>query len=129
MKANVIEFDTKKSVQRIVTILRSQVCQIDMLNADPFGSIGEPEPAVAVLLQGREGLFKNGVRWGVQAIVYDLGNKRHIELIALGESGLLAAFNSYAANGLGSSYWLDATDYYNMGAGKKRRDRLAKALA
>ena len=99
VRSDAIEFDTQKTVQQITGALRSIKCQMDRLNNDdPLATAdGGPQPVIAVLMVGNDTLFGMGAKqWGVQVIVYELGNKRHVALIALGESGMGASWRAYA---------------------------------
>lgn len=132
MKTDAIEFDTQKTVQQITSALRTLQCQMNRLNDDPLADAdGGPRPVIAVLMAGRASFsdaFKHygagRSEWGVQVIVYDLGNKRHIELIALGESGMGASWRAYAS---GNSSL--ANQYFNIRHSKDYRDRIAQMLA
>jgi len=100
LKTERAEFKTSKSVQEIADILRqasyqmnAQVEQIG--NNDPLGGFGE-QPDLAVVFSGRLGFFGSFKHhrgnsaldiWGVQIYVYDRGNERGVELVALGEGG------------------------------------------
>ena len=137
MKTEAIEFDTMKDVNQIVNILRSQKGQIEKLEDDPFaGADGSIQPVVAVILYGKASLgdaFKHfgagKSEWGVQIYVYDLGTKRHIELIALGESAMKSAFSAYRATGGGAGYGSLANQYFNIRHSRDHRDQIAQLLA
>ncbi len=132
MKTDAIEFDTLKTVQQITSALRSVKCQMERLNDDPLADVdGGPHPVIAVLMTGRASFsdaFKHygagRSEWGVQVIVYDLGNKRHVELIALGESAMGASWRAYAA---GNSSM--ANQYFEIRHSKDYRDRIAQMIA
>jgi len=126
MKSELIEFDTLKTIQQITGALRSFNCSMSKLeDDDPLASVdGTPQPAIAILMHGKASVsdaFKHygaGMsEWGVQVIVYELGNKRHVELIALGESGMGSAMAGYGNN------------YVNIRHSKDYRDRIAQMLA
>lgn len=96
MKSDKIEFDTRKTVQEIIDALRTFNCNIEKVESnDPFGGYGGGYgPAISVLMSGRgsalEGFRVVGssfAEWGVQVTVDDLGNKRHVQLVAFGASG------------------------------------------
>lgn len=139
MKTDSIEFDTQKTVQQITGILRSVKCNMEQLNDDPLaGADGGPRPVIAILMAGKAS-FADAFRhfgagkseWGVQVVVYDLGNKRHIEMVALGESGMGAAWKAYSATGGGmfSGYGSMANQYFNIRHSKDHRDQIAQMLA
>lgn len=123
VRSDAIEFDTQKTVQQITGALRSIKCQMDRLNNDdPLATAdGGPQPVIAVSMVGNATLFGLGsTLWGVQAIVYELGNKRHVELIALGESAMYAGLRAKATGD---------SEYLSMGKSKKKRDKIAQMLA
>lgn len=127
LKSDQIEFDTQKSIQEITNALRSFRCSMDRLEGDPLaGANGGPVPVIEVLMSGKATFvdafkhFGAGMSgWGVQVIVYDLGNKRHVELVAVGERGLSVVWSSYATQ----------NNYYNLKHSKDYRDRIAQAIA
>lgn len=139
MKTDAIEFDTQKTVQQITGVLRSVKCTMERLEDDPLaGADGGPRPVIAVLMAGKASFadaFKHfgagKSEWGVQVVVYDLGNKRHVEMVALGESGLKQAFSAYRATGGGmfSGYGSLANAYINIRHSKDHRDQIAQMLA
>lgn len=129
LKTDAIEFDTQKTVQQITGVLRSVKCQMQKLEDDPLaGSDGSPQPVVALLMTGKVGFFEKfkhlfnsaASEWGVQIIVYDLGNKRHIEMVALGESTMGASWRGYVT---GNHQHLD------IRFSKDQRDQIAQMLA
>lgn len=125
VRSDAIEFDTQKTVQQITGALRSIKCQMDRLNNDdPLATAdGGPHPVIAVLMVGNDTLLGVGAKeWGVQAIVYELGNKRHVELIALGESGMGAGWRAYASGDNSMAKYCD------MNKSKKKRDEIAQML-
>lgn len=136
MKTDVIEFDTKKDVEQIANALRTFKCQMERLKDDPLSN-GTP-PAIAVVMCGKATMldaFKHAgagkSEWGVQVIVTDLGNRRHVELIALGESGVKQAFSAYRATGGGlfSGYGSLSNQYFNIRHSKDYRDRIAEMIS
>lgn len=139
MKTDAIEFDTQQTVQQITSVLRSVKCTMERLEDDPLaGADGGPRPVIAILMAGKATMadaFKSfgagKSEWGVQVVVYDLGNKRHVEMIALGESGLKQAFAAQRATGGGlfSGYGSMANAYFNIRHSKNYRDRIAQMLA
>lgn len=129
LKTDAIEFDTQKTVQQITGVLRSVKCQMQKLEDDPLaGSDGSPQPVLALLMTGKVGFFEmfkhlSGSahsEWGVQIIVYDLGNKRHIDMVALGESAIGASWRGYVT---GNHQHLD------IRFSKDKRDQIAQMLA
>lgn len=139
MKTDAIEFDTQKTVQQITGVLRSVKCAMERLEDDPLASAdGGPRPVIAVLMAGKASFadaFKHPgagkSEWGVQVVVYDLGNKRHVKMVALGESGLAQMFDAYKATGGGlfSGYLSLANAYFNIRHSKDHRDQIAQMLA
>ena len=126
VSTDAIEFDTQKTVQQITSALRSIKCQMDRLNSDdPLADAdGGPKPVIAVLMVGNDTLFGMGAKeWGVQVVAYELGNKRHIELIALGESGMGASWRAYATGDSSMARHCD------MKQSKMKRDQIAQMLA
>lgn len=93
MKYEKIEFDTYKSVEEIINVLRTFKCKIEKVEYDdPFdGYGGSNVPAISVMMSGRGSAFE-GLRvfgssfaeWGVQVTVDDLANRRHVQLVAYG---------------------------------------------
>ena len=118
-KRDSIEFDTQKSVAEITNALRSLNCQMMRLNDDPLAN-GQG-PAIAVRCYG-DPKFTDKFKhvggavsvWGVDVIVTDLGNRRHVELDALGHS-----------------VWGNTKDNKGFGIGFSReyRDKIAEMLA
>jgi len=137
MKTDAIEFDTQQDVNQIVNVLRSQKCQIEKVDEDPFDSAdGSIQPVIAVLLYGKASFadaFKHfgagKSEWAVQIYVYDLGTKRHIVMIALGESGMKQAFTAYGATGGRGGYTSMANQYFNIRHSRGHRDEIAQLLA
>ncbi len=133
-----IEFDTQKSVQQITSVLLSVKCTMGRLEDDPLsGADGGPRPVIAVLMAGKASFgdafkhFGAGLsEWGVQVVVYDLGNKRHVEMVALGESWKEQALKAYGATGgdLSSGYVAMANAYFNIRHSKDHRDQIAQML-
>ena len=123
-----IEFDTQKTVSEIIDALRSFNCSIEELTDDPLSSYEAKQAAdIEVLLTGGGG-FLDGIRhygvgharWGVQVYVYELGNKRHITLVAVGMEGWSAAAAVFNVGG---------RDFVSLTLSKDYRDRIAKTLA
>lgn len=133
MKTDAIEFETYKTVQEIARVLRAQECDIDYLEDDPLSEYDDgPASALAVSLEGKvkfRDAFKHilgggGKKWGVQVVVYELGNARLVLMIALGECGFWPAMSAYGS----PDYISRATAYFNMRQGKDHRDRIAEQL-
>lgn len=119
MKTDAIEFDTQKSIDQITSAIRSFNCNVDRLESDPLST--GAKPAIAVLMWANRSLadtLKHPLwrQWGVQVIVTDLGNRRHIELVALGESALGAAM-------------AQTQRYFTIAASRYYRDKVAAMLA
>lgn len=125
LKTERAEFKTSKSVQEIANILRQASYQMkadveQIGNNDPLGGFGE-QPDLAVAFSGRLGLlgglkhFRGNAAndiWGVQIYVYDTGNERGVELVALGEGSALGMFGG----GL------------NLGASREHMEKLLNML-
>lgn len=119
VKTESVEFDTQKTVGEITNVLRSFNCRIERLNEDPLET--GPSSAIAVLCYGEPSFtdkFKHAGGatsvWGVQVIVHDLGNRRHVALVALGQN----LMGNTAQN-----------KGYGMGFSKEYRDKIAQMLA
>ena len=87
-KTDSVEFTTKRSLQALSNDLRRAAnatkAEVQKLQQDAL-SVDEIQPQIAVLLSGSN--FMGGTRmWGVQVALYDLGDRRVAELIALGDS-------------------------------------------
>lgn len=112
IKTDEVQFDTLKSVSQITSVIRSLDCKIERLEYDALDD--NPVSAIAVLLTG-EPNFKDMLKhpsgslvrvWGVQVIVDDLGDRRHVTLIALGQNGV----GTYNDKSLGMAF---SRDYRN----------------
>lgn len=121
IKTDSIEFATQRSLKDLTNALRRAIsttkAQVDRLEAgdDPLGN-DDVQPQVAVLLSGRSLMI--GTRmWGVQVYLYDFGDRRFGELVALGESFLSGALNSYY-NG----------ENFQLGDSKKRSTQILSIL-
>ena len=121
IKTDSIEFATQRSLKDLTNALRRAIsttkAQVDRLEADddPLGN-DDVQPQVAVLLSGRSLMI--GTRmWGVQVYLYDFGDRRFGELVALGESFLSGALNSYY-NG----------ENFQLGDSKKRSAQILSIL-
>ena len=128
IKTDSTELVTDKSLQQIANGIREAAsvlnAQVDELNDDTLGKFGD-KCDIEVVLSGNVGLF-SGLKhfrpgganniWGVQVFVSDLGDKRHIELIALGE-GVFAG--GLFSNGAG---------ILNLGVSKDKRDKIISYL-
>ena len=117
MKTDAINFNTTKSVQEVVNIIRnaasSMKAEITKLDEDPFGNIGGYVPAIAVGLSGSNILGFGPRGWGMHVYVTDLGSSCEIELIALGD-GVMQKMSGRA--------------FFDLGLGKRHRDKLANML-
>ena len=118
MKTDTITFTTKKSLPEIANILRRASsdfkAQLSKLNDDPLGSLGGQEPEIAEGMTGSNFLGFGARGWGIEIYVTDLGTKRSVELIALGD-GLMRK--------------MSGGEFFDLGLGKKHRDKLANMLA
>lgn len=118
MKTDSISFNTTKSVREIANIIRnaasSMKAEITKLDEDPFGGAGGRAPVIAVGMSGSNILGFGARGWGMQIYVTDLGSSRAVELIALGD-GVLQKMSGGA--------------FFDLGMGKRHRDKLASMLA
>ena len=133
MLSEQIEIYSQMTVQEILTTLRSVKCQMERLQEDQLEmGNSKQNPDIAVLMSGRvtfsEAFKRAGTgrcKWGVQAVVYDLGNKRHIKLIAIGEkSALRQSFHVAYVDSAAS-----AEDYYHIKQSIDYRDRIAQLFS
>ena len=95
MKTNNLEFESSLTVQQLghtlngaYSRLRATVEPVEH-SSNPLDTLGG-SPDIAVVGMAR-GLV--GGAWGVHAYVNDVGPHRHVELVALGDSGFSRAFN------------------------------------
>ena len=119
IKTDTVEFTTKRSLRDLTDALRRAIsatkAQVEQLEDDPLEMVDDIKPQVAVLLSGSN--FMGGSRmWGVQVILYDLGNRRAAQLVAIGE-GFGAGVMSYYTGG-----------YFELRDGKRRRDKILAIL-
>ncbi len=95
LKTDSVEFTTRKPLKSLTNDLRQAInatkAQVDQLEDDPLAG-DNIQPQVAVLLSGHS-LMVGTRMWGVQVYLYDLGDRRVGELVALGE-GLVAGGSS-----------------------------------
>lgn len=93
MKTMYRNFETGMSVREIGQVLNRAFGQVKG-TVDPIASSQNPLdsfdgiPDIAVAAQG-QGLLTGA--WVVQAYVYDVGDRRHIGLVALGDGGFSRA--------------------------------------
>ena len=137
MKNDAVEFDTSKSLSEISKALNSFKCEVTQIEKKSLEQYQGTYPKIAVVMVGRATMkdafqhFGTGKsEWGVQVFIYDLGRVRHVELIALGESGLRQALYAYGKTGgrLGSGYGRLSNEYINFTHSKTYRDRMAELL-
>ncbi|MBR3184870.1 MAG: hypothetical protein IKF48_01910 [Oscillospiraceae bacterium] len=119
IKTDTVEFTTQRSLKDLTAALRRAVnatkAQVEQLEDDPLEMVDDIKPQVAVLLSGSN--FMGGSRmWGVQVILYDLGDRRAAQLVAIGE-GFGAGVMSYYTGG-----------YFELRDGKRRRDKILAIL-
>ncbi len=119
MKQDSVEFTTQRSIRDLTQALRRAInatkAEVEELDDDPLDMEDDVKPQVAVLLSGSN--FMGGSRmWGVQVVLYDLGDRRVAELIALGDS-FGAGVMSYYTGG-----------YFELRDGKHRRDKILAIL-
>lgn len=135
-KTDSITFKTQKTLGQLADALRQAAQQLkasDLIKIeddDPLAGIGQDadQPDIAVALSGKVG-FAGGLKhfragaanniWGVQVYVYDLGNERAVELVALGQSVFTDAWRGRGWNGAG---------VLNLGASKEKRDQLVQMM-
>ena len=119
IKTDTVEFTTQRSLRDLTEALRRAVsatkAQVEQLEDDPLEMADDIKPQVAVLLSGSN--FMGGSRmWGVQVILYDLGDRRAAQLVAIGE-GFGAGVMSYYTG-----------SYFELRDGKRRRDKILTIL-
>lgn len=119
IKTDTVEFTTQRSLRDLTAALRRAIdatkAQVEQLEDDPLEMMDDIKPQVAVLLSGSN--FMGGSRmWGVQVILYDLGDRRAAQLVAIGE-GFGAGVMSYYTGG-----------YFELRDGKRRRDKILAIL-
>lgn len=118
MKSDSIQFSTNKSIQECANIIRQAAGKLKAnmvkINDDPMGGLGGPEPAISVGLEGKNILGFGARGWGVQVFVTDMGNSRAVELIALGD-GIMAQ--------------MSGGEFFDLGLGKKQRNKIAEMLS
>ena len=119
IKTDTVEFTTQRSLRDLTAALRRAIdatkAQVEQLEDDPLEMMDDIKPQVAVLLSGSN--FMGGSRmWGVQVILYDFGNRRAAQLVAIGE-GFGAGVMSYYTGG-----------YFELRDGKRRRDKILAIL-
>lgn len=119
MKADTIEFSSRASVQdisvkldRICLNLDADVYKLEI--NDPF-NVSIP-PDIAVVAQGHKA-FQGA--WAVEICVYDRGNDRIVELVALGDSMMTKAMFGMAQR----RDMMAASP--NLGLSKKIRNQIA----
>lgn len=116
LKEDAISYTTELTVQELVVLIqkavkltKAQVTPLDV-DTDP----GYVAPSIAVALAGHN--FGNGPRqWCVQVAVYNMGDYRAVDLIALGDS-------------FGNAVFSGISGYYDLRDGKQRRDRILTIL-
>ena len=122
MKTDSVQFTSKASV-RDLGIRLQQICANLRANTrrlqtdDAFGVTEAPD--IGVLAEGKK--FMGGA-WAVQILVYDRGNDRFVELIALGDSG----FTKFQASMAGDRGYLRESP--SLGTSRKIRDQIANSL-
>lgn len=121
IKTDSVQFTTQRSLKELNALLRRAVnatkAQVEKLDDDPMDAAdGESvAPSLAVLLSGSN--FMGGSRlWGVQVFFYEFGDRRIVELVAVGES-FGAGVMSYYTGG-----------YFQLSDGKRRRERIMAIL-
>lgn len=136
MKSDSKEFYTRMTVPEIASVLRSFKCNIQSLTQDALSSaVGETRGDIEVLMHGKASFLDAAKHagagkseWAVQVYVYDLGDVRQVELVALGESALASAANAYSFTGGKNGYVQMANMYVNFRHSKDYRDRIMARL-
>ncbi len=108
LKSESAKFKSSKSVKELTQLLRSAQgelqAQIDRIEDDDPLAGDDEKAALAVLFEGNVGRFeeikygRGGASfdlWAVQVFIYELGVERVIELVALGEQGLMVPPGAY----------------------------------
>ena len=123
-KTDMIKFDTKKTPNEVLAIIRNDKSKKERLDEVPYGSV---YPSLAVLLYGRASfadVFKHAgagkSEWAFKLYVYDLGSKRRVFMVALGESQLRAKISN--------GYLSASLAYVNMRHSKGHRDKIAQMI-
>ena len=119
IKTDIEEFTTRRSLRELSDALRRAIsatkAEVEKLEDDPLDTADDIKPDVQVLLSGSN--FMGGPRmWGVQVLLYELGDRRAVQLIAIGE-GFGAGVMSYYTGG-----------YFELRDGKRRRDKILAIL-
>ena len=119
LKTDIVEYTTQRSMRDLTDALRRAIsatkADVEQLEDDPLELGDDIKPQVAVLLSGSN--FMGGSRmWGVQVMLYELGDRRAVQLVAIGE-GFGAGVMSYYTGG-----------YFELRDGKRRRDKILAIL-
>lgn len=136
MKTDSKQFLTLLTVPEIASVLRTFKCDMQKLTHDALaGAAGEEIGDIEILMHGQATMidaFKHTgagkSEWAVQVYVYDLGEVRSVELVALGESAVHSMVDAYAATGGRSGYLQMANMYVNFRHSKDYRDRIMAKL-
>ena len=92
MKTDAITTSTTKSLSEISNGIRQAASKLraEMCNptVSPFGDVGFTKADLSVALYGHNSILGGPRHWGVQVIVIDNGDKRNIELVAVGDDTL-----------------------------------------
>ncbi|SMH50551.1 hypothetical protein SAMN06295885_3575 [Rathayibacter oskolensis] len=118
MKSESSSFDTEKSVQTLGRTLQDALARARAASIGPIqsgsGALSQfdDKADIEVVAQGR-GLV--GGSWAVQVFVRDTGQKRNVELVALGDSGMARVMDGYRNS-------------ISLQASVKKRDEIAAAL-
>jgi hypothetical protein len=120
IKVESIEFYVEDHVQAIGKKLQSVATQlkatVEQLQSSSGGLAQFDDRAdLEIVFKGKLGIMSNGPQWAVQVYVIDEGDRRGVQLVALGHSGL-------------SIVLLGASGAFDMGASRKRRDMIELAL-
>ncbi|KQP95964.1 hypothetical protein ASG06_17890 [Rathayibacter sp. Leaf185] len=118
MKTESSIFETEKTVQVLGRTLQDALARAKAGSIAPVQSTSgalsqfDEKAAIEVVAQGR-GLV--GGSWAVQVFVWDAGQKRTVELVALGDSGMARVMDGYRNS-------------ISMQASLKKRDEIAASL-
>lgn len=107
--------DIGRKLQRVAGELKASVNQIQSSS----GGLAQfdDHADIEVVFEGTNfmGSFGGGKYWAVQVYVFDEGNRRRVELVVVGDSGLSRALKG-------------GKNATSMGAGRAKRDQIITAL-
>ena len=121
-KADSMDFYINDTVQvigrKLQTVAQQLKASVKELQSTSGGLAQFDDHAdIEVLFEGKNfmGSLGGGKYWAVQIYVYDEGDRRRVELVVVGDSGLARALKG----------GVNAT---SMGAGRSKREQIAAAL-